>query len=236
MRTGQPVPGAPGRDVDALRVIASALGVCAGVSGLDHGFFEAIQGNATTPGLFVQAIGPAQRFWVYGTEDAFTLVPNFLATGILALAVGVLIIGWSTRFIDRPNGPTVFLSLGGLLFLVGGGVAQVAFVVVCWAVSLRIGRPPAWPQKLGSIGFRRALSRRWLSALVASLTLAAFALEIAIFGFVPGVTDPDQRRLICWSALGMMAAVLVLAIAAGSLHDSHRSGGSSVLAPTRRIG
>ena len=56
-----------GREVSGTAVVASALGVCAGVSGLDHGFFETLQGNTTTPGLIVQAIGPAQRMWIHGT-------------------------------------------------------------------------------------------------------------------------------------------------------------------------
>lgn len=110
MRTKQRVLGSSRREANATRTIAAALGVFAGVSGLDHGLFETLQGNASTPGLIVQAIGPTQRMWVYGTEDAFTVVPNFLATGILAIAVGMLISAWSIGFIHRQNGPVVFLS------------------------------------------------------------------------------------------------------------------------------
>jgi hypothetical protein len=47
------------REPNGTRVTASMFGVCVGVSGLDHGFFEALQGNTATPGLIVQAIGPA---------------------------------------------------------------------------------------------------------------------------------------------------------------------------------
>ena len=88
MRTKQRVLGSSRREANATRTIAAALGVFAGVSGLDHGLFKTLQGNARTPGLIVQSIGPTQRMWVYGTEDALTLVPNFLATGILAMAMG----------------------------------------------------------------------------------------------------------------------------------------------------
>ena len=87
MRTNAAAPVAR-REVNGTKAVAAALGVCVGVSGLDHGFFEALQGNTATPGLIVQAIGPAQRMWIHGTEEAFTLVPNFLVTGILAMAVG----------------------------------------------------------------------------------------------------------------------------------------------------
>ncbi|MGD0123684.1 MAG: hypothetical protein ABSC46_14170 [Candidatus Limnocylindrales bacterium] len=222
MRSSQSVSVMSGHDVNATRVIASVLGVVAGLSGLDHGFFETLQGNAPTPGLFVQSIGPAQRMWLYGTEDAFSLIPNFLATGILAIAVGLLVIVWSIGFIGRPYGSRVFVGLGALLFLVGGGVALVGFVVLCWAVSTRIDRPPAWVRNAGA-GIPARLARLWLGALVRSLMLAAVALEIAIFGFVPGVTDPNQVQAICWLALGIMLVPLALAIVGGFAHDINRS-------------
>ena len=220
MRTKQRVPGSSRRDVNATRTIAAALGVFAGVSGLDHGLFETLQGNAPTPGLIVQAIGPTQRMWVYGTEDAFTLVPNFLATGILAMAVGVLISAWSINFIHHQGGSVVFLVLGAGLFLVGGGVAQVGFIALGWAVSRRIYRPWTGRRHFLPAGVDRVLARRWWALLVAGLVFGAVALEIAITGFVPGVTDPDRIQMICWTALGAMLIVLLLAIVAGAAHDA----------------
>ncbi len=141
------------REITGAKAVAAALGICVGVSGLDHGFFEALQGNTPTPGLIVQAIGPAQRMWTYGTEEAFTLVPNFLLTGFLAMLVGLVTIIWSVRYIDRPNGNRVFLLLGGLLFLVGGGIGMLVFLLFGWLVARRIHRPLAWVPSL--------LSGRW---------------------------------------------------------------------------
>ena len=222
MRTKQRVPGSSRRDVNATRTVAAVLGVLAGVSGLDHGLFETFQGDAPTPGLMVQAIGPAQSIWAYGTEDAFTLVPNFLATGILAIAVGVLISAWSIGFIHRQNGSGVFLVLGTVLFLVGGGVAQVVFIALGWAVSRRINRPWTSGRHFLPVGADRVLAKRWWALLLAGLAFGVVALEIAISGFVPGVTDPDRIQVICWTALGTMLMLLLLAIAAGAAHDAER--------------
>lgn len=211
------------RDLNATRIVASTLGVFAGMSGLDHGFFEILQGNVATPGTVVQSIGPAQRMWVYGTEEAITLVPNFLATGILAMTAAVLMIVWSIGFIDRERGSTVFTLLGVMLFLVGGGGAMVVLVIIGWAVSTRIGRPS---RRLGKLAFSRALAKRWPVLLIAMAVLYLIALEIAIVGFVPGVSNPDQARLICWSSLGVMLVLLVLAIAGGRAYDLERAGTS----------
>lgn len=223
MQSSRPLTGSPQRGVNATRVIASALGVMAGISGLDHGFFETLQGNIPTPGVMVEAIGPAQRMWVRGTEDAFTMVPNFLVTGILAMAVGVAIIVWSVRFIDSSHGSAVFLGLGALLFLVGGGVAQVVVVVLCFAVSRRIHRPATRPRRILPAGAAGALAKVWPRLLVIGAVLYAVALEIAIVGFVPGVSNPDHLLAVCWSSLGIMLVLILLAVVGASVYDNEDS-------------
>jgi hypothetical protein len=62
----------------------------------------------------------------------------------------------------------------------------------------------------------------WPVCLAASLVLVAFALEIAVAGFVPGVSNPDQVQLICWASLAAMRVLLPLAIFGGSVHDAQR--------------
>jgi hypothetical protein len=83
----------------ATKIIVSTIGVLLSLAGLDHGFFEILQGSQPTKGLVIQAIGPAQKMWHYGTEEAFSIVPNFLVTGILAILVSLAILVWSVRFI-----------------------------------------------------------------------------------------------------------------------------------------
>jgi hypothetical protein len=207
------------RDLSATRVVASALGVFAGISGLDHGYFELLQGDKTTEGLIVQAIGPDHRFWVHGTEEALTIVPNFLASGILAMATGAALIVLALLFIDRPFGSRAFGLLGALLFLAGGGVAQALLVVMGWVLSLRIGRQSS---RLGHWHLSRALARHWPVLLAVSAVLYVIALEIAIFGFVPGVSAADHALAICWSSLGVMMILLLLAAMGGRAADLAR--------------
>ncbi len=65
----------------ATRINVATLGTIFGISGINHGFFETLQGNVPTPGLFIFAIGEAQKMWLHGDEPAFTIIPNFLLTG-----------------------------------------------------------------------------------------------------------------------------------------------------------
>jgi uncharacterized PurR-regulated membrane protein YhhQ (DUF165 family) len=105
----------------ATRIIVSILGVLLAMSGMIHGYFEILQGNAPTDGLILDSVG------------AFTVIPNFLITGIVAIIVSLSIIIWTVGFIHRKNGPHVFILLCILLFLVGGGIAQIVFfaLAVC---------------------------------------------------------------------------------------------------------
>jgi hypothetical protein len=222
------------REVGGARAVAAVLGVCVGASGLEHGYFEALQGNVPTPALFVQAIGPAQRMWVHGTEDAFTLVPNFLVTGMLAMVVGTAIIVWSIGFIDRPQGSRVLLALGGLLFLVGGGVAMLVLLAIGWAMARRIRRPLG-PSRIVPAGAVRILSGAWPALVGIGLVLYAVALEIAIVGFLPAVSDPDQVLVICWVALvGMLLAFLGAFVGASSPNAEETTGRIAGGAPGAR--
>ena len=63
----------------ATRAVASTLGVLVGLAGVEHGIFEMFQGNVAPSDFMIEAIGPVQRFWEFGTERALTVVPNFLA-------------------------------------------------------------------------------------------------------------------------------------------------------------
>jgi hypothetical protein len=218
MDTSQSLPAVRGL-AHATRSVASALGVMVGISGLDHGSFEILRGNTPTGSLIVQAIGPDQRMWIHGTEDAFTMVPNFLVSGILSVAVALAIIVWSIRYLDRPNGATVFLALSAALFLVGGGVAMLGFVVFCWAVTRRIDRPIAWWRAL-PVSLTHGLGTSWRGLIILCAVLYAFALEVAIAGVVPGVGDPEARLYVCWTALMAMIACMILALAGAAAEDA----------------
>lgn len=203
----------------ATRIIVATLGTIFGISGMSHGFFEILQGNAPTGGLFISAIGEAQKMWPHGNEYAFTLIPNFLMTGIAAMMVGLAILVWSLGFVHKKNGPAIFFLLFVLLLLVGGGVAQILFFPWIWLVSTRINKPLAWWRKILPVKIQKPLGKLWPWSLVISSSLLVFVLEIAITGFVPAVNDPEAVLSIMLSCLGVEAAVLPLTFVSGFAQD-----------------
>ncbi|MGO9777023.1 MAG: hypothetical protein ACLQGT_13965 [Terracidiphilus sp.] len=205
----------------ATHTVVSTLGVLVGIGSIDHGLLETVQGYRPTPGLIINALGSGYRWtvWKEGGEGAFTLIPNFLVTGIIATLLGVLMILWALRFIQKKHGPAVFLLLGIASFLTGGGLAQVVLFTIVWGFATRIRAPLTFWRWLIPPPVRPVLGYLWPWTLTAATVLFLAALEIAIFGYVPGVTGQTQLLHICWTLLPIALAFYFLSILSGFAHD-----------------
>ena len=209
-------------NLNATRVIVTTIGVIFGFSGMNHGFFEVLQGNTPTGGLIIQAIGEAQRFWILGTEEAFTVIPNFLVSGLLSMIVGLAIIIWSLRFIQTKYGRTVFLGLFILLFLVGGGIGQIIFFIPAWVFATRMDKPLTWWKKVLPQSSWPFLSKLWLITLTLSTIAILIGLEIAIFGYIPEMTNPESIQNTALLLVMISAILNVVSFIAGFGHDLRR--------------
>jgi len=207
----------------ATRIIVAVVGIMLGIAGMNHGFFETLQGNTPTSALIIQAIGDEEQMWFYGTEEAFTIIPNFLLTGILAISVSIVIMIWSVGFVHKKYGPTVFILLFVLLFLTGGGIGQIVFFIPTWLASTRINSPLTWWRKVLPEKIRRVLAKLWPFSLGAVLICFLIALEIAIFGFVPGIENPETALAISWSLLFAAWILLLFSFVSGFAYDIQQS-------------
>ena len=136
----------------ATRIVAAAFGMFAGFGGLEHGYFEILQGNVRPESILIASMGAPcvpEEVW-HVCEPAMTVIPSFLVTGILAMALGLATMIWAEAFVQRPFGAMVLilLSLGLLLF--GGGLIPPVIGVIGGVVGTRINTPvkkqpgPAW--------------------------------------------------------------------------------------------
>lgn len=210
-------------NLNATRVIATTIGVFFGLfSGINHGLFEILQGNQPTGGLFIHAIGEAQRFWPLGSELAFTVIPNFLITGIASVAVGTIIVIWSLWFLPTRHGPTVFLALFILSFLVGGGIGQVFFFIPAWIFATQMDKPLNGWRRLLPTSAWPFLSRLWPVALVLATVVMSIGLEMAILGYFPGLTDPESIESTAMFFVLAAAVLYVVSFIAGLGHELRR--------------
>lgn len=177
----------------AMRVVASVTGILVGLTGFEHGLFEVLQGNVPLRVGVIEAIGPAQRLWENATEPAYTIVPNFLVTGILAMIIGLMIMIWSATYIDRKNGAWILALLAIAVFLVGGGFAPLVLAVIPVVATTQIDKSLSWRRSyLPSLALD-FLSRLWIWVFTTFAVLCLLALIIAVFGYpVLWFVDADQ--------------------------------------------
>ena len=198
-------------------VTTIVIGITIAVAGFHHGLFEALQGNRPTEGIGIHSIGPQHVRWEYGTDDAVTVIPNFLVTGLAAMVVSLAIMFWCIFGLRRRHGPALFLALFILLTLVGGGIGHILFFLTSWAYATRIRGSLAWWRRKLRDRACRIWARVWIPAMSLSALLFLVALELSVFGFPIAVVDPDSLLMAIWTlllvSLGLLHAAYVGAIA-----------------------
>jgi hypothetical protein len=209
--TEKPVPLAAGsveyhnRSTYAyVRLLGTALGLVATA----HGLFEIRQGNRSTGGHLMANIG------------AFTLIPNYRATGIAAVATGSALSGWTLARMRSRSGPPVFLLLSALSFLLGGGIAQGPASLLIWGVATRIGSSLSWWDGILPAKLRRAMAGSWLTILVVGFGLVMVGVALWLLVLPPG----ERRKVggmhyILWACLACGLALLVAAVPCGFARD-----------------
>jgi hypothetical protein len=211
----------------ATRVTASTLGVLMGFAGVEHGIFEALQGNVAPNGVLIDAIGLPQRFWEHGAETAFTVVPNFLVTGILAIVIGIAVAIWAAAFVHRRYGAGVLMLLSIILFLVGGGFAPpIFFGIPASLVATRIDKPLRWWRRRLPRDLRTVLSRVWPGALIVFVLSFLVSVEIVVFGWpLTSFFDADTAFSLLNTFSLVMLSFVLLSVLSGFARDVERQAG-----------
>ena len=123
------------------RVAASIIGAIAGFIGAEHGYYEILQRNKTLHGILFDAVS-GTSFSNLPTSQwsgcpAMTLIQNFLITGIFAILVSIVVMGWAAFFVQRKNGGLTLILLSILMLLVGGGFIPPLFGVIAGVIGSR---------------------------------------------------------------------------------------------------
>jgi len=119
------------------------FGIIAGLAGLEHGYFEILQGNTRPVSLMFASMGPPcapDKIW-NACEPAMTILPNLLVTGALTIILGLLILIWSAAFVQRKNGGSILILLSVVLLLVGGGFFPPLIGIIGGAAGTQINKP-----------------------------------------------------------------------------------------------
>ena len=127
---------------NATKSVSTWFGIAAGIAGIEHGYFEILQGDSRPESLMIASMGPPcepTEIW-NACEPAMTIIPNFLVTGILAIFFGLAILIWSVAFIQRKNAGVVLILLSMALLLFGGGLFPPLIGIVGGIAGLKINK------------------------------------------------------------------------------------------------
>jgi len=219
----------------ATRLTVSTIGVVLGIAGIGHGIFEVLQGNVASSGVIINAIGPAQRLWERASLHAFTIIPNLLITGILAMIAGLLFTIWAAVFIDRKYGAWIMMLLSITLFLVGGGSGPLFIGIFISIIATRISKPLTWWRVHLTVKVRTFLAKSWLWSLIVYVLLYVSAVEVTIVGwplisFFGVNTTYGIISSLGYILLGLMLFTTLNAFA----YDIHKQIDSSKVSSTER--
>lgn len=190
------------KNVNAIKLNVKAFGLLCGFTGIIAGIFEILQGNKAIYSLKISTIGESYAMWQHNTYTAFTLIPNYLLTGIITFFISLLVILWTVFFIQRNHGGLVLLFLSIIQLFTGGGFV-IDLAVITFILSFSIdSRLKWWRRKLDN-KFGQISASLWIWSIFLYAVLSVILLVITIVG----VTRPDLLEI-----LENFAALLFLPI------------------------
>ena len=195
----------------ATKTVTTWLGVVAGIAGLEHGYFEFLQGNTRPETLAFPSWGPPcdpEKIW-HACEPAMSILPNFLITGILAMLLSVAIIIWSGWFVQRKHGGLVLTLLSIALLLFGGGFFPPIIALIGGLAGTKINKPLS--RQSGSV--TRFAAKLWPWPLVIFL--------VWVLGQFPfGYFFNDILTSIMYFGMLLILTSLPLSVYTAYAHDS----------------
>ena len=195
----------------ATKTVTSWLGIAAGIAGVEHGYFEILQGHVRPEGLMIVSMGPPcdpEVAWNI-CEPAMTILPSFLITGILAVILGLAIFVWSVGFVQRKHGGLVLMLLSVALLLFGGGLFPLLIGIIGGAAGTQINKP--LPREPG--GITRFAAKLWPWPLV--------LLLVWLLGQFPvGYFFNDFMKSAMYFGLALILTMLPLSVYTGYARDA----------------
>lgn len=151
----------------ATRAVASTLGVVAGITGIEHGVGEVLQGNVQPAGVVIESWPDSELYNILAGEPAMTIIPSLLVSGISSILVSVVLMVWAIRFIDTRHGGLGLILLSFTLLLVGGGFGPPVIGVLVGLAGTRIHSELSWLKKRVPADTLGLASRLWRGSFAA---------------------------------------------------------------------
>jgi hypothetical protein len=179
----------------ATRTTVRVLGAVAALTGIEHGAGEVTQGWAAPPAVVFESWPHVDAFDPLNGEPAMSVVPNLAISGLLSIAVALLL-GLTAFRADRAYVGARLIGLSLLLLLIGGGFGPPLLGALMGLLALRMNS--ATSRQPGSLSLVLARTFPWPLAVAV----------VCFVGLVPGtaltqlVVEVDLSTLVATLTLG----------------------------------
>jgi hypothetical protein len=205
---------------NATRVTVATFGILAGLAGIEHGLGEILQGNVAPEGLMILSWPDSAFFRILGGEPAMTIIPSFLASGLLTVVLSLVFAGWGALLAHRKHSGFVLLLLSLAMLLVGAGFGPPVLGLIVSFTASRIGEPRAGKRARPLVGPGHVLAGLWpwsyAAAIVAWLALMP---GLSLLDYTVGTTNPISDAVV-YSVILSAFGFLLLTIVTGLAHDN----------------
>jgi hypothetical protein len=139
----------------ATTTLFMAIGILAGIMGIEHGTGEVLAGYRPTESIFILSWPDSAFFEIMSGEPAMTVVPNYFITGLLAIFFSSIFLFVLVRSGFDRKAPAVLFALLVLMLLTGGGFGPPVLGTIAVLIALKRNSPlKTWsklPSKLQSV-------------------------------------------------------------------------------------
>ena len=195
----------PAKNVNAVGISVTAFGLLCGLTGMIAGIFEILQGNLPVETFKISTTGSAYSMFEHDTYLAYTLLGNYLLTGIVTIIVSLAVIIWSIFFIDWKYGGLIFYLLSIIQLLTGGGFV-IDLATITFVLSFGINSKLSWWNKIFHGTFGQFLKRLWFPGLLVYAVIALVLLMLTI----TGVNSNEILEIIVKLATLMFIPILLM--------------------------
>jgi hypothetical protein len=177
----------------ATCAVVSTFGALAALAGIEHGVGEILQG-ASAPGSMFFASWPGSSFFhVVAGEPAMSLVPSFLASGVLSILLSIGFFVWTVFFHRVRLASLVTILLSVVLLLIGGGFGPPLLgILVGLAGTSTNSKLAGWRKRIPVV-VRSVLGMLWpwiLALSIANWLLVLPGLMLIDLGV--GIRNPES--------------------------------------------
>lgn len=204
----------------ALKTTVAVFSVITAVAGIEHGIGEILQGSRAPDSWFIQSWPGVDFFSLMNGEPAMTVIPNLLATGILAILSTLAFLAWALFFVERRSGGLVLIGLSLIMLIFGAGFGPPLIGIILGIGAL--GMPTAAASARVPAGqVRRFLGRQWPWIITAGL--AAWLLLFPGTNLIDHFFGMPEAAL--FAVIFSAFVLLLLALVTARARDRSRAAG-----------